>query len=310
MSDQYNQPDFSGAADTLAQAQEVMQKRRDELSSKISLLANQRKAYLASTMADLLPTISPAVLENLQQTVAPFVTTSVAEAFRTHRKFLGVFKRTGYTPTLHLLQTRLAAYLDQGKFGNLKRIDEELSELTADRSELDAQIHKALDLLGLMHQAGKQNVQLPPEAKTAIADMARVGRSGPGARVVSPRFASGSYLSATETHTSSSSSDNSDLWMYYLTGLPMSFRTLLISSIDEQRVSEAVARRHAAIDTPAQGSMHDSSSNRFPDAVAPSSETSSMVCTAESAESDMARAAAAAVTATAIATDDRLGLFS
>lgn len=47
MSDQYNQPDFSGAADTLAQAQEVMQKRRDELSSKISLLANQRKAYLA-----------------------------------------------------------------------------------------------------------------------------------------------------------------------------------------------------------------------------------------------------------------------
>ncbi len=33
MIDQNDQPDFSGAAATLAQAQEVMQKRRDELAA-------------------------------------------------------------------------------------------------------------------------------------------------------------------------------------------------------------------------------------------------------------------------------------
>lgn len=309
MRDQNSQPDFSGAADTLAQAQEVMQKRRDAVAGQISLLASQRKAYLASTVGDLLPSISPAVLDSLQQAVASFVTTSVAEAFRTHRKFLGVFARKDYKSTLHLLQTRLAAYLDQAKFGSLKRIDEELSELIADRSELDAQIHKALDLLALMHQAGKQKVHVPPEAAAAIADMARVGRTGPAAGDFAPRFARGSSSSAFATHTISPSSDNSDLWIYYLTALPTSFRTLLISSIDEQRVTEAMASRHTAIDIPSAVSTQDSSNNWGSDTITSFSDTSSMVCTSTSAEADMAGAGVAAAAST-IATDDRLGFFS
>lgn len=305
-----DQNDFSGAADMLAQAQEVMQKRRDGLANQISLLASQRKAYLASTVAYLLPTISQAVLEILQQIVPAFVTTKVAEAFKTNRKILGIFAGAHYKSTLHLLQTRLAAYLDQAKFGSLKRIDAELSELTAHKSELDAQIHKALDLLGLMHRAGKQNVQVSPEAAAAIADMARVGRTGPGVGGGSPRVPSGSYSSATAMHTGSSSSDSSDLWMYYLTGLPMSFRTLLISSIDEQRVTEAVARRHTAIDPLSAVVTPDHSNHWDSDTVTTFSGTPAMVCTPESAETDMVGAAGAAAAAGAIATDDRLGLYS
>lgn len=310
MNDQNDHPDFSGAADTLAQAQEVMQRRRDELASQISLLTSRRKAYLASTVADLLPTMSPAVLENLLRTVPTFVTASVADAFQSHRKFLGVFARAGHKQALHLLQTRLAAHLDQAKFGGLKQIDQELSELTADRSQLDAQIHKALDLLGLMHQAGKQKIQLPAEASAAVAEIARVGRSGPALSSGSPRSgARSSHTSSFASTTSSSSSDNSDLWIYYLTDLPTSMRTLLISSIDEQRVNEAVARRHTEIEKVSEEAAPARSSDWISDTERSFSDTQSMVCTAETVERDMAGAAMAAAAFT-IATDDRLGFFS
>lgn len=309
MNDHMDTPDFSGAADTLAQAQEGMQRRRDELASRITNLVSRRKAYLASTVADLLPTISPTVLERLLQTVPAFVTASVADAFQAHRKFLGIFARAGHKPTLHLLQTRLAAHLDQAKFGSLKQIDQELSELTADKSQLDAQIHKALDLLGLMHQAGKQKVQLPAEASAAVAEIARVGRSGPPSGSGVPRGAHSLHSSGFSSTTSSSSSDDSDLWIYYLTNLPTSMRTLLISSIDEQRVNEAVARRHAEIDRSLEQTTHAHSSVWSADSERSFLDSSSMVCTAESVDRDMGGAAIAAAAVT-IATDDSLGFFS
>ncbi|KAF7963792.1 hypothetical protein AWV80_05765 [Cupriavidus sp. UYMU48A] len=98
--------------------------------------------------------------------------------------------------------------------------------------------------------------------------------------------------------------------MYYLTGLPMSFRTLLISSIEEQRVTEAAARRHPAIDPLSAVATQDHTDHWGSDTVTTFSGTSAMVCTPESAETDMAGAAGAAAAAATIATDDRLGLFS
>ncbi|VWC78764.1 hypothetical protein BLA39750_01042 [Burkholderia lata] len=306
MNDQNTQPEYAGAADTLAQAREALQTRLDGVASQIYDLTAQRKSYLSSTVASLLPSISPDVLRNLQSTVAPFVSASVVEAFHTHRRFLGVFAGRGYNSTLQLLQTRLAAHLDQVKYGDLRRIDNELFELAARRNELDAQILKARDLESLMAQAARRDIAVPPSAAAAIADIARVGRAGvatgsnfergsadrSGDTAARGGFASSSY---------SSSSDDSDLWLYYLTDLPLSFRTLVISSIEDHRIEEAEARQ-AAIDAAAATSSVESASWN-PDAV--SSAEASQICTPDSASADLTGG-----TVDAIATDDRHGLFS
>ncbi|WP_321908266.1 hypothetical protein [Burkholderia cepacia] len=304
MNDHNTQPEYTGAADTLAQARAALETRLDGVAGQIFDLTAQRKSYLSSIVASLLPSISPGVLQNLQQAVAPFVSASVVEAFHTHRRFLGVFAGRGYSSTLQLLQTRLAAHLDQVKYGDLRRIDNELSKLATRKNELDAQILKARELESLIAQAARRDIAVPPSAAAAIADIARIGRSGvPTGSSFYPRSADhhSSDAAARGGATSTSYSDESDLWLYYLTDLPLSFRTLLISSIEDHRVEEAEARQ-AAIDAAAATSSVESAS-WSPDAV--SSAEASQICTSDSASADLTGG-----TVDAIAVDDRLGQFS
>ncbi|MGY6257281.1 hypothetical protein ACXIVK_27870 [Paraburkholderia caledonica] len=310
---QNNNPDFESAQTALSRALEAIQHRIRDVDNEIAKLNQRRKAYLDSLVESMLPNISAKTLRSLREVIPGFLSREVLAVFERNWTFLGIFHSNSYEQGYTMLQTRLASYLDQKQFGKLRSMDEEtagkMAALVADKGALNLQAQKALELLDLMQKAKQSNIKLPPEASAQIHHIASIGRSssaptGGTPRPVAPVGATGTTTSSSSlTSSSSSSSDDSDLWIYFMTDIPTSFRTLMISSIEEHRISEAVSRQ-ASIDASSAASVSDSSSTWVSDPV--SSPDTSMVCTAESAATDITGGAAAA----AIATDDALGRFS
>ena len=296
---QNNKPDFDNAQAALSRALESIQHRIESIDDEIAKLNQQRKAYLNSTVEALLPKISGKTLRSLQDVIPAFLTRDVLAVFERNWTVLGFHSET-YNRDYEMLQTRLAGYLDQRQFGKLKAMDEEnagkMASLIADKGALNQQAEKAIDLLDVMQKAKKANIKIPLAAAAQIRNIASVGRAsaaptGGAPRPVAQVGASGATTSSRLTSTASSSTDDSDLWFYFMTDIPTSFRTLMIESITEDRVREQVAERAASIDTGSSGSGWESSC----DTPAPPNTDA---------------AAFAAAECTAISTDDSLGLFS
>lgn len=291
-----NKPDFDNAQAALSRALESIQHRIESIDDEIVKLNQQRKAYLNSTVEALLPKISGKTLRSLQDVIPTFLTRDVLAVFERNWTVLGLHSGT-YDRDYEMLQTRLAAYLDQRQFGKLKAMDEEsagkMASLIADKGALNHQAEKAIDLLDLMQKAKKANIKIPLAAAAQIRNIASVGRASVASPGGTPRpFAPvGASTSARLTSTSSSSTDDSDLWFYFMTDIPTSFRTLMIESITEDRVREQKAEQAASIDTGSSGSGWDSSCDT-------------------SAPPNTDAAAFAAAECTAISIDDSLGLFS
>lgn len=303
---QSNKPEFEGAQAALSRALESLQRRIENVDHEMVDMKQRRKRYLDDLVETLLPDISGKTLRSLRDVIPAFLTREVLAAFQDSGKVLGLFRGEQYQNKLSMLQTRLASFLDQKQFGKLKQMDEEnaprLAALIADKGALNDQAQKAMELIDLMQKAKKANIALPAEAKAQIRQFASVGRSGSsptggtprtGAPVGAPVTTSASLVSS-----SSSSNDDSDLWFYFMTDIPTSFRTLMIESITEDRAEARAeqAAQNASVDT-GGGPTWDSTG----DVCAPSDSSS---------QQDQNAAAFAAAECAVISTDDSLGRFS
>lgn len=311
MIEQTTQPDYAGATAALSQALKSMQTRLDQLTAEHDPLAATRKKYLERTVQALLPAVSPRVEANLRKSVPAYVTRDVSLMFASNRKILGLFPTSHYHQALSLLQTRLAAHLDQHKYGEIAAIDNDIAGLSSEMTALRSQILKTMDLITVLQQAASLRAPLAPDAAEQVARLAqarRVGLNGMDTRasarrsIATVKTRSGAASGASHAISSSSShsypaDDNADLWFYFMTDIPTSLRTLVINAVIEQREADSAPVATApTFDTGAPGGWDV--------APPPAADNSSQVCTADSAMSDMAAAVSG------IATDDSLGHFS
>lgn len=293
------------AIKALSLATAAMERRLDRIDQSIIDLTKKQKKYLMDAAESRIPEISPRVLAVLIAEFPEFVTSTVQESFESNRKFLGLFFGQRYKHALTLLQTRLASYLDQMRFGELRSIDDELQQLASEKKDLSSRSKETLDLLNLLERAQKQDVPLPQEVSAQINTIVATARAGDIPRNSLPNQRVG--LRSTSQFSSSSSgsalrsagNDDIDLWIYLISDIPTSFRTLLFDAISDHRHHSDSASTQGASSDWSNPSMNQGEN------VPTVTENSS-----SSTHGDAAFVAGAAVVGAAIATDDSLGLFS
>lgn len=205
-----------------------MGERSDELSIKLAEIGRQRQLYLVSSAARLLPAISGRVLDALREQVPGFVTTVVERSFASHGKFLGLFAGRGYAEALTLLQTRLASHLDQIRFGDIQKMDAEAVSLGTKKAAIDARLREARELEQLLKRAQERNIQLPA---TTAEQVGRIVRAA-GTFEIRPALATAGNRVVDRADASRDiESDDTDLWFYLLTDIPVSARTLLADAL-------------------------------------------------------------------------------
>lgn len=309
-----NNKDLDGAVSALSRAAEAIERRIDATDEAIKDVSRQRKAYLTDTAERLLPAISVSVLNLLREEVPTFVTSSVKQSFADNKKFLGIFAGKGYYQTLVLLQTRLASHLDQAKYGQLRAMDVDLSQLTVQKNSLNKQGSETRELLRLMQQARKSTAPLPVQLREQITQINKTVRAGhvPAHKRQSAHVSS--FSSSSSNYAAGRSSDD-DLLLYMLTGIPTSMRTMLFEAVTEpsrQVETETEVFRGQGGGFGGGGASGDYSPSQDSDSFQSPSDNSgsaSLVSAASMAGAAVLGGVAAAEIAN-IATDDSLGPFS
>lgn len=293
MNDEYEMLEEAIAA--LSNATKAMQTRLSEVMSRMNDIRRQRGQYVQSEVQRLLPNFSSRTLDTLKREVPAFVTTSVYTSFSVNRKVFGMFKRSGYDSALAALQARLASHIDQTRQASLAKFDVEIVALDEERSKLELRLHETTLNLSAMATVLNGKRKIPPAVATHVDSIVeRYRRSTTSTTGKSSGLNQNrqSYASATNFQSSSSPSDSSsdgDLWFYMITDIPTSFRTWLLSSMSHQHAASAGDCSHQSHGASA---AFDTSNNTSP-----------------GFNNDMG-VLAASVEANAIATDDRLGVFS
>lgn len=220
--------DIAAAIEALGQSQAVLGERSDELAMKLAEIDRQRQLYLVASAAQLLPAISGRVLDVLREQVPGFVTTVVEQSFASHGKFLGLFAGRGYAEALTLLQTRLASHLDQIRFGDIRKMDAEAVSLGTKKAAIDARLREARELQHLLKAAQERNIPLPA---TTAEQVGRIVRAAGTFESIPVKPKTVSHASDDADASSDMDSDDTDLWFYLLTDIPVSARTLLADAL-------------------------------------------------------------------------------
>jgi hypothetical protein len=217
--------DIDGAIAALSHAVASMEERHRELEQQLADFRAERTAKLDDEVSQLLPSISTSVLESLEQVEQTFVDETVRQSFAEHSSLLDhVLHRGAYGAALTLLQTRLKRHLERR--GLVAAIDREIAVLESQRAVLGTQVTEALATLKLFQRAQRSKAPIPKEVIRGVNSIADRGRalrkagSAPAAR--EPAWSRGS--------SDSSPSSDSDLWLWMMTDVPTSFRTLMLES--------------------------------------------------------------------------------
>jgi len=222
----------------LSRATESLMRRTEGVDKLINELRGQRRSYIAKTVAGLLPDISGKVLDSLRKNVPFFVTNAIQESFATNKKKFGFFEGKGYQNALFLLQAQLSSYLDSIKYGELKELYVDISRLIDEKTSINTKSKEIWELLNLLQKARRSNAILPKEvddqlnyinSKASQAGDVRMQSRG----VSSPYSNAGSQSNVSRSYIVED--DDSDIWFYLLTDMPISFRTLLIDAIADDR---------------------------------------------------------------------------
>lgn len=278
-----NTADISGAIAALTSTLESMENRQREISSQISAAKLARRERLDQEVIVLLPEISSSTMSWLRLKYPGFAADRKIEAaFEQNKKVFWFFKPSGYDEALALLQAQLKLYLERQGF--VREDDQTIQQLVSEKTTLAYQQAEALEMLRMMEHARRSAVPLPAEAVSSINILARRGRNLGGQRFYRApagvsRFA-GSQSSAT---TQASSESDMDLWLWMMTDIPTSFRTLMLGSFSHH---------------------HSNSSHPAKEAGAPENDSASadsVLASPPGHENEPFEP---------IATDDRLGVFS
>lgn len=294
-----HQTDLELVLAAIAESTRAAERKSERIHVQIQSLRERRSAYLLGTAASLLPDINARVLQALRSEVPGFANQTVVDCFQTNHKILWVFKGKNFRSTLAMLRTRLANYLDRTQYGGLPRIDAEIeramAELDAHNAQTAASGERNADLLALLGKVIADKVPLSARAEEQIKNIADVARE---------RTASDFRLHQTRSLSSkqqlvggdraSSGSDDFDLWLYLATDVPTSLRTLLLSAINSH---------HHGLPTDSRGQFSGAGASGSWDDAGPA-QTDPTTTNVEAA------AAATALGALAISTDDSLGRYS
>jgi hypothetical protein len=309
-----NNKDLDEAVSALSRAAEAIERRIDATDETIKDVTRQRKTYLTETVERLLPAVSGSVLKLLREEVPAFVTSAVKEGFADNEKIFGLFAGKAYRQKLALLQTRLASYLDQAKYGQLRAMDVDLSQLAAQKTSLNKQSSETRELLKLMQQARKSTAPIPVQLREQITQINKTVRAGHVPAHKRPSAHVSSFSSSSSNYATGRTSDD-DLLLYMVTGIPTSMRTLLIDVVTEparQVETETEVFRGQGGGFGGGGASSDYSTSQDSDSFQSPSDNSGSASLASAAS--MAGAAVlggvAAVEIANIATDDSLGRFS
>lgn len=279
-----NTTDLFGAIAALSSMLDSMEKRQKSIEAELQAAKRNRNQQLDQRVAALLPNLSMTTVSRLQLEVPAFATDrKVVSAFKQNRKILGLFKPSGYNEGLALLQINLKFFLEQQGF--TRETDQSISKLEIEKTALSAKQSEALDMLRLMEKANRINAPLPTEAASTINQIAQRGRAyaraGTGNVQTTHSRLAGGDSGARQTPSDS----DSDLWLWMMTDIPTSLRTLMLGAISQHHHSDGV---HAS---------------KAPDAQVGICDVSTKVSTDEAPSQSVAACEP-------IATDDRLGAFS
>ena len=282
-----------------------LESRIAQLNEQINEEKIKRAQFLHTEVSRLLPDFSSKTFNLLRSRLKAFVDDVVIRAFGDNRKILFLFKPSGYDNALSAIQTRLAHYLDTLRVKPLPQIDEAITRLAAQMAELDARYLSTVDIIRMLKRADEKKIAMPNDVTDYLDTIAQRSRK--------PAFAT---THTHWTHTGSSSSSqhyqqhdtvasnntvntDSDLWMYYFSGIPTSFRTVVADRLIENNEGAFVsAMDGSAAQNGTAWQGQGSSEIDFGDA-ANVAESGADIDFDDDANS---RAA--------IATDDRLGAFS
>jgi hypothetical protein len=310
----YNIDSATGA---LAGVYEAVERRSIVVDAALADLNKTRKVYLKKKAAELLPAINNRVLKFLDHGFPSFVTSPIRQSFESNKKFLGLFAGSRYQQTLDYLQTHFASHLDVIKFRDLRDMDEEITELLAEKRSLNTKREQASELLKLMRRAKAEGIKLPETVAEQIRRIDRHARSG---RVpVGQQYKSShTYSSRSYTNTPTPQDDQTDLLFYILTDIPTSFRTAMIEVFEDSQRTQNIGQGGTFGGAGASGdwsdnrqSAPDSSTFDAPSFDAPSSGFGSAIVSGGVAvAAGVAAVEVAGIASDFIATDDSLGPFS
>lgn len=230
--------DIDDAIGGLSRALDAIQCRVAAYGVEIGQLQSRRRARLSDESARLIPDITGRTMRALNVQVPSFVTDQVADLFARQSKVLGLFKPKGYTQALALLRTHLAAHLD-GQFSDLQEIDDEINALTEERRVLSVQTKDLTETIKTLAAVKLGKVGLDPASVAAVSKVSQKARKmGASSRSVQGqtstlarpatyhRQASPGFAASTQQ-----SNDDSDLWIYAFTDVPLSLRTMVLDSM-------------------------------------------------------------------------------
>lgn len=212
--------DTAGAIAGLTNVLESMEHRIAQIDNKLTDAKRERINHLDRHVSSLLPGISRKSFDRLKREEPRFVDRKVTAAFAQNGKLLGIFRTAKYDAALTLLRTQLKKYLESK--GLVATEDSMIMQLEAERTKLTAQQAEAMEMLKLVERAHRLAASLPRAAATGINTMAQRGRSviqSPGR----DRKAS--------AHLDNAPDSNSDLWLWIMTDIPTSFRTLMLDTL-------------------------------------------------------------------------------
>jgi hypothetical protein len=312
--------DIDKAIASLAEAGSALAHQCEVLEQERRGLEIDRKDYLVKTAASMLPAVTKAVLADLRIAKPLFVTADIEKAFRSQRKFLGIFTRSDYSQVLNLLQSRLASHLDEGKHGDLKRSDVKIASISARLEELWGKHAHIIEIISLMQQARSRDVVLPKDLQAKVARISSIGNQGSVKKASASRRESASHA---PQYSARGLDDYNDLITYVATDFPVSVRTLMLSAIDNYQApspasvpAASTTTQSAPVQAPTRSNVESfggdgQSGYSSGDSIHSSgSYSNDAVIPASTVVGVGAGIAAGAVAGVAIATDDSLGRFS
>lgn len=212
--------DTAGAIAGLTSVLGSMEHRIARIDDRIADTRRERTNRLDHQVASLLPGISRKAFDHLRREVPHFIDRKITDAFTQNGKLLGIFRTAKYDATLALMRTQLKKYLENKNF--VAADDNLIMQLEAERAKLAAQQTEAIGVLKLVERAHRGAAPLPQEAVAGINTIAKRGRSFAQPAEHDRR------APARSDHTSES---NSDLWLWMMTDIPSSFRTLMLDTL-------------------------------------------------------------------------------
>ena len=286
------------AIDGVTQAIERMDARIASLDALERAAKEARTKRLDALVRDAIPEISPTVIARLRTEYPSFASrTKVESAFRENRKVLGLFKRSTYDLALLVLKTELKAYLESA--GAAKVQEEEMQQASAERSRLYEQRQEAMGVLKSLERMLRSGSKIQEAEKDIVKHLATKGRAMGQARV-DRRFVGPASQMTNHQHTMSwqgegSTSNASDLWIWMLTDVPTSVRTLVGSMVAQSHRSDTHVASEGTWSSREEPNVFETA--RLKDAEEKSWAPQSLQCASDDSSP-------------AIATDDSLGRFS